>query len=84
MDAKLRTKVFVMQGWIAAWPIVSQSGPALSRFLSKHPFTSARIIAAHFEVAYDSMNMIFARELDLKEFSRRWLPRQLSDAQKQW
>jgi hypothetical protein len=54
-------------------PLVSLR-PALSRFLSMHQFASARIIAAHFGVARDWVKMILAREFDLKEFSRGWLP----------
>jgi hypothetical protein len=57
-------------------------GPALSRFLSKDPFASARIIAAHFGVAHDSVKMIRAREFGLKQFSRRWLLDQLNGAHK--
>jgi hypothetical protein len=55
-----------MQGRIEAWNTATEFGPALSRFLLKHPFASARSIAAHFEVARNSVKMILARELGLK------------------
>jgi hypothetical protein len=58
-------------------------GLALSRFFSNSPFASACIIATHFGIARDSMRKILARELGPKKFSRRWLPVQLSEAQKQ-
>jgi hypothetical protein len=41
-------------------------GPALSRFLSKCLFTNARSIATHLGVARDSVKVILARELSLK------------------
>jgi hypothetical protein len=56
---------------------------ALSRFLSKYLFTSARIIAAHFWVARHSVKTILEREFGLQKFSRRWLLHQLSEAQKE-
>jgi hypothetical protein len=45
-----------------------------SQLLLKRPFSSARIITAHFGVARDLVKMIFARELGLKRYSRQWLP----------
>jgi hypothetical protein len=55
-------------------------GPALSRFLSKYPFASARTIAAHFGVARDSMKMIrmhgistiFVENKHMKGMMRIW------------
>jgi hypothetical protein len=40
------------------------------------------MIAAHFGVARDSVKMILATELGLKEFSKRWMPHQLTQTQK--
>jgi hypothetical protein len=51
-----------MQGRVEASKIVAQSEPALSGFLSKCPFASTGIIAAHFGVARDSVKTIPARE----------------------
>jgi hypothetical protein len=60
-----------MRGRIEIWKAVTQFGPALSRFLSQYPFAIARIIAARFGVARDSVKMILAREFGLKKLSRR-------------
>jgi hypothetical protein len=53
------------QGRIETWKTVRQFGPALAGFLSKDTFASARIIAAHFGVAPDSVKMNLVRELGL-------------------
>jgi hypothetical protein len=82
IGAMLRRRRFFLQGRIEAGSPSLSLRPTLSRFLSKCPFASARIIAAHFGIARDSVKMILAREVGLETFSRRWLPRQLSGAQK--
>jgi hypothetical protein len=73
--ATLRRRRFFMQGRTEAGRPLLSLRPALSRFLSKYPFASARIIAGEFGVARDSVKMILAIEVGLETFSRRWLPR---------
>jgi hypothetical protein len=51
-----------MQGQIEAGKTVTQFEATLSRFLSKCPFANARIIAAHFGVALDSVQRIRASD----------------------
>jgi hypothetical protein len=57
-------------------------GPLLEHFLEKFPFASASIIATHFNVSHFTVKDILSRELRLRKFSRRRVPHQLSDPQK--
>jgi hypothetical protein len=57
-------------------------GPQLEAFMQKYPFASARAIAQHFLTTVPTIKDILQRELGMREFSRRWVPRFLSPAQK--
>jgi hypothetical protein len=51
-------------------------------FLQKFPFASASIIAKQFLTTASFVKEILQTELEMKRFSRRWVPHSLSDAQK--
>jgi histone-lysine N-methyltransferase SETMAR len=57
-------------------------GDVLGKFLSKHPFASAKIMAAHFNLTPTTVKEILIRELGFRKFTRRWVPHLLSAAQK--
>jgi hypothetical protein len=52
-------------------------GPQFNAFLQKYPFASSRIITKHFLTTASTVKEILQRE-----FSRRWVPYSLRDAQK--
>jgi hypothetical protein len=54
----------------------------LRLFLEDYPFASVRIVSCHFSVSAITVKEILARDLGLRKFTRRWVPRILSDPQK--
>jgi hypothetical protein len=57
-------------------------GKALSDFFEEFPFTTARVIAQHFNQSKYTIKEILQRELGLRRFSRRWVSHSVSEAQK--
>jgi hypothetical protein len=51
-------------------------------FLQDYPFASARMLSRHFGVCATIVKDILARDLGLKEFTRRWVRDTLSGRQK--
>jgi hypothetical protein len=51
-------------------------------FLQDYPFASARILSGYFGVCATTVKDILARDLRLKQLTRRWAPRTLSAPQK--
>jgi len=49
-------------------------GTVLHKFLTKHPFASARIMAEHFNLSHPIVKEILQREMGLRKFTRRWVP----------
>jgi transposase len=58
---------------------ISILGPVGQKFLDRYPFSSARVISRHFRISPSTVKEILRRELGLQKFSRRWVPRLLSD-----
>jgi hypothetical protein len=56
--------------------------PQLAALLQKYLFASARLLAQHFLTSVPTTKEILQRELELKQFSRRWVPHLVSPAQK--
>jgi hypothetical protein len=54
----------------------------LRLFLEDYPFASARMVSRHFNVSARTVKEILACNLDLRKFTRRWVPHTLSDPQK--
>jgi hypothetical protein len=52
-------------------------GLQLAAFLQSYPFTSARAVDQRFLTSVPTIKEVFRRELGLKKFSRRWVPRLL-------
>jgi hypothetical protein len=50
--------------------------------LDKYPFASTKNIVSHFDIGGSTMKDLFARELGLCKFTRRWVPHSLSERQK--
>jgi len=57
-------------------------GTVLHKFLTKHPFASARIMAEHFNLSHPTVKEILQREMGLRKFTRRWVPHLLTPSQK--
>jgi hypothetical protein len=57
-------------------------GPQVEVFLQKDPFASTRTIAKHFLTTASTVKEMLQRELEIREFSRRWVPHFLNDTQK--
>jgi hypothetical protein len=55
---------------------------AFRLFLQDYLFASARILSRHSGVCPTTVKDIFARDLGLKKFTRRWWPQKLSGPQK--
>jgi hypothetical protein len=53
----------------------------LSKLLSKCPFASAKNIMSHFDISVSTVRDLFARQLGVRKFTRRWVPHSLSDRQ---
>jgi hypothetical protein len=49
--------------------------------MQKYPFATARVIAQHFLTTIPTIKDILQRELEMRKFSRRWMPHFLSPAQ---
>jgi histone-lysine N-methyltransferase SETMAR len=62
-------------------PQIDISG-CLRAFLDRFPFASANMMAKHFRIARGTVTDILRRDLGLRKFTRRWVPHQLSPAQK--
>jgi hypothetical protein len=56
--------------------------PQLAAILQKYSFASARVLAQHFLTSVPTIEEILQRELELKKFSRRWVPHFLFSTQK--
>jgi hypothetical protein len=56
--------------------------PQVEAFLQRYLFASVRTIAKHFLIIASTVKGILQRELGMRQFSRRWIPHSLSDAQK--
>jgi hypothetical protein len=50
--------------------------------VQKYPFAGARVIPQHFLTTVPTIKDILQRELEMKQFSRRWVPNFLSPGQK--
>jgi histone-lysine N-methyltransferase SETMAR len=57
-------------------------GDNFRTFLEKYPFASAKIMSEHFDVSRATVKEILSRELELRKYTRRWMPHSLDDAQK--
>jgi hypothetical protein len=57
------------------------SGPQVEAFRQKYPFASTCIIANYFLTTSSTVKEILQRELGMRNFSRRWVPHSMSDAQ---
>jgi hypothetical protein len=82
MGATLRTRRFFIQGRTEAWKSVTQleaSSLPIPLEASIRKYTND---CSHFGVTRYSVELILARELGIKQFSRGWLLHQRSDAQK--
>jgi len=62
---------------------LSVVGLSLHKFLSRHPFTSAKVLAAQFQMHPTTIKEVLNRELGLRRFSRRWVPHLLTPQQKE-
>ena len=60
----------------------SDLGEAVSQFLDKEPFLSARILAKRLATNPHTIKEILTRDLGLRKFTRRWVPHNLSPANK--
>jgi hypothetical protein len=63
-------------------PLASGPQVEVEAFLQKYPFASTRIIAKHFLTTASTVKEIRQKELKMKKFSLRGVPRSLSGAQK--
>jgi hypothetical protein len=62
-------------------PVIDIS-ECLRDFLDKFPFASTSIMFKHFRIACGTILKTVQRDFGLKQFSRRWVPHQLSSPQK--
>jgi hypothetical protein len=57
-------------------------GRQVEAFPQKHPFASPRMIAKPFLTTAPAVKESLQRELEMRKFSRRWVPHSLNHAQK--
>jgi hypothetical protein len=79
---KFRNGDLFCKDMLRLWRPLLNLEPQLRTFLEQSSFASARVIGQHFLMTISTIRDILQRQLEMKGFSRRWVPHVLSSAQK--
>lgn len=61
---------------------LSDLAPLISNYLQKFPYSSAKKIAQYFDISHHTVKEILQRDLQMRKYSRKWVPYELSDENK--